>query len=119
MDEFFESMTLIQTEKTERFPVILVGSEFWNPLADWMRTHQLGKQEYISPSDLDLFQITDDVDWAAKYLAESYKHHLAKPAEPAPDVPAAPWTDVTAEGTTAGKRPQPRKRPKGYEDLAR
>ena len=38
MDEFFESMTLIQTEKTERFPVVLICSKFWTPLVDWIRT---------------------------------------------------------------------------------
>ena len=119
MDEFFESMTLIQTEKTERFPVILVGSEFWTPLAEWMRRHQLGTHNYISPGDLDLFQITDDVDWVARHLAECYQNYLqAQAAQPA-DEPSPPWTIVTAEGTTTGKTPYPQRRPRGYEDLAR
>ena len=54
MDEFFESMTLIQTGKTEPFPVILIGREFWSPLLDWMRTNLLGRHGYVANADLDL-----------------------------------------------------------------
>ncbi len=118
MDEFFESMTLIQTEKTQRFPVILVGSEFWGPLVDWMRTHQLDRDQYISPGDLDLFQITDDVQWAADHLAQCHDDHVKKVAAAAESQESPlPWTTVTAEGTTTGKSPQPRQRRRGYEDL--
>ncbi len=119
MDEFFESMTLIQTEKTEKFPVILVGSEFWGPLADWMRVHQLEEHSFISPEDPDLFKITDDVDWTAKHLAECYKNHIADPEDEEPAEIPSPWTSVTGEGTTTGKRPFPRQRSRGYEDLER
>ncbi len=116
MDEFFESMTLIQTEKTERFPVILVGSEFWSPLADWMRKHQLDRQGYISPEDLDQFRITDDVRWTADHLAECYQQHLRKQAAKSEDA-REPWKAVTAEGTTTGKSPRVPRRRKRYEDL--
>ncbi len=118
MDEFFESMTLIQTEKTARFPVILVGSGFWGPLVSWMGEHQL-KPDYISTSDLDLFQITDDVDWAADHLAKCHRKHLeAQQAEQ--DVPpSAPWKTMTAEGTTTGKSPRGHRPGPNYEDLRR
>ena len=119
MDELFESMTLIQTGKTERFPIILVGSEFWHPLAEWMREHQLNRHEYISPGDFDLVQITDDVAWVATHLAESYQNHVHKQAAEDREKAVATWATVTAEGTTTGKRPSPRPRPKGYEDLER
>ena len=61
--EFFNSMTLIQTGKTERFPVILVGREYWTGLIRWMKDHMLdhgyGK---IDPEDLELFTLTDDLN---------------------------------------------------------
>lgn len=102
MDEFFESMTLIQTDKTPRFPVILFGRDFWSPLIEWMRRHQLEQHQYISPEDLDLFTITDDVDVAAQTVADSY-HKCAE----ALAAQAASGVEVTAEGTVTGKRPQP------------
>ena len=117
MDEFFESMTLIQTEKTEQFPVVLVGSDFWRPLVDWMKQHQLG-DNYIDDTDLELFKITDDLEWAADYLAESHRQHLAAVAEEEKAAPAA-WRTVTAEGTTTGRSPQAPRRRGGYEDLRR
>lgn len=100
LDEFFESMTLIQTAKTERFPVILVGSAFWSPLIDWMRTHQLG-EGYISKPDMDLFEITDDVIWAADRIAEHFAQRAE--AESAQDRHAP---EVTAEGTFTGLQPR-------------
>lgn len=117
MDEFFESMTLIQTEKTDRFPVVLVGSDFWKPLAEWMRGNQLDRNGYISAEDLDLFRITDDVGWAAQYLAESYENHVQKQTAQRAEEPTAAWNTLTAEGTTTGKSPQPRRRTKRFEDL--
>jgi uncharacterized protein (TIGR00730 family) len=61
LDETFEALTLIQTEKVRHFPVVLVGSDYWRGLVDWIRERLLvdGK---ISPGDLDLFCVTDDPD---------------------------------------------------------
>jgi hypothetical protein len=59
MDELFEALTLIQTQKIKPFPVILVGSDFWKGLVDWMKTVVL-KEGKVSPSDLDTFQVVDD-----------------------------------------------------------
>ena len=117
MDEFFESMTLIQTEKTEPFPVILVGSKFWAPLNEWMRRHQLAPN-YISAEDLDLFQITDDVEWTANYLAEYHRKQL-EALEAEREGLLAAWQTKTAEGTTTGKSPRPEVETKGFEDLRR
>ena len=119
MDEFFESMTLIQTEKTERFPVILLGGDFWSPLVDWMRQHQLDEADYISPGDLDLFKVTDDIAWAADYIAESYQKHLRDSARQVEADAREPWSRVTAEGTKTGKSPRSPRKTKGYEDLSR
>ncbi len=101
MDEFFESMTLIQTEKTERFPVILIGSSFWSPLLDWMRTYQLGEHPYISPEHLELCEITDDPQWAAQRIVR-HRETLLEQRKAA----STPGPLVTAEGTLAGRQPQ-------------
>ena len=112
MDEFFESMTLIQTHKTERFPVILIGSEFWSPLLSWIKQHLLGSPAYISPSDLDLFTVTDDVEQAAQQVADHYQQHMAR-------VPTAVRPQVTAEGTHTGRQPRHPRMAAPYEDLNR
>jgi len=117
MDEFFESMTLIQTEKTDRFPVILFGADFWNPLVEWLRRHQLAAG-YIAAQDLDLFQITDDVEWTAEHLAQCHQKRLTEQASAQQRVPAQ-WETATAEGTTTGKRPKPFTRSRCFEDLQR
>jgi hypothetical protein len=114
MDEFFESMTLIQTQKTERFPVILFGSSFWSPLIDWIRTYQLGEHPYIDERDLDLFEITDDVEWTAKRIADHYNTLIeARKGE------AVPGPYLTAEGTLAGRQPQRASSPQTDHDPGR
>jgi uncharacterized protein (TIGR00730 family) len=60
LDELFESLTLVQTRKVTRFPVILYGSGYWSGLVDWIRSTML-EQGTISPGDMDLFTVTDDV----------------------------------------------------------
>jgi uncharacterized protein (TIGR00730 family) len=61
LDELFEALTLVQTRKVTRFPVVLVGTEYWSGLVDWIRGSLL-ESGTISPADLDLFTVTDDVD---------------------------------------------------------
>jgi uncharacterized protein (TIGR00730 family) len=60
LDELFEALTLVQTRKVTRFPVILFGTAYWSGLVDWIRT-TMGATGTISPNDLDLFTVTDDV----------------------------------------------------------
>jgi len=60
MDEFFESMTLIQTEKIPGFPVFLMGTDYWSGLMDWVRDVMLKRERFISPEDPDLWTLTDD-----------------------------------------------------------
>jgi hypothetical protein len=59
LDELFEAVTLIQTERIKSFPVILVGSAYWQGLLDWIRDRMLAEKR-ISPDDLDILQIIDE-----------------------------------------------------------
>jgi uncharacterized protein (TIGR00730 family) len=67
IDELFEALTLIQTKRIKCFPVILMGSEYWKGLFDWLRKTML-RDNKISPEDLELFQIIDDPDEAVKHI---------------------------------------------------
>ncbi|MBU2538033.1 MAG: TIGR00730 family Rossman fold protein [Proteobacteria bacterium] len=67
MDELFESLTLIQTKRVKRFPVILVGSDFWGGLVDWIKERLLA-ENYISEDDLLYFQVMDDPVEVVKYI---------------------------------------------------
>lgn len=60
LDEFFEILTLVQTHKIPKVPIILVGSDFWKPLDNFIKKYLLEKHNTISPEDLDLYKITDD-----------------------------------------------------------
>ena len=68
LDELFEVLTLIQTKKISPVPVVLFGKEFWNGLKDWIVSTMLEKAGNISPTDLDLFFLTDDVEEVASYV---------------------------------------------------
>jgi len=105
MDEFFESMTLIQTGKTPPMKVVLMGTSFWGPLADWIRETLLEKHATISPEDMDLFTITDDVDEAVRLICE---HWECKKGEVAGMTELAAETEqrLTAEGTLYGVPPR-------------
>jgi uncharacterized protein (TIGR00730 family) len=70
MDELFEALTLVQTRKVTRFPVVLMGKDYWRGLLDWMETTMAGGGK-ISGADLDMFTITDDVDEAISYIVKS------------------------------------------------
>jgi uncharacterized protein (TIGR00730 family) len=76
LDELFESLTLIQTGKIRNFPVILVGSDYWCDVFEWLRDRVLGEGK-ISPGDLDLVTITDDPDEVREKLM-SAAHRQAR-----------------------------------------
>lgn len=67
MDEFFEIVTLVQTGKTEKVPMVLFGTDFWNPLNELMKTELL-QRGTIEPSDLNLYTITDDLDQVVEII---------------------------------------------------
>lgn len=79
LDELFEAMTLIQTGKSKRFPIVLVRSEFWNGLVDWIKDTLLQKNATISAKDLDLIQVVDTADEAVAILNKFYEDYLMKP----------------------------------------
>src|SRR3712207_4599276 len=60
LDELFEALTLVQTRKVTRFPVILLGTDYWSGLVDWIRDRMVAEGT-VSPGDLDLITVTDDV----------------------------------------------------------
>jgi hypothetical protein len=104
LDEFFESMTLVQTRKSPPMKIILMGTEFWRPLAEWIRTTLLKQHNFISPGDLDLFMITDDVEPAVNAICAFYEQNrpVAGPPSTAKDLMLHPPERVTAEGTIYG-----------------
>ena len=71
LDEFFEIVTLIQTKKIEPLPILLIGSEYWNPLIAWFEKGLLKNHETISEEDLDLFKVFDSIDEAEKYILKN------------------------------------------------
>jgi uncharacterized protein (TIGR00730 family) len=82
-DELFESLTLIQTGKVLHFPVVLFDSDYWAELLQWIRGELLADR-MISPEDLDLLHVTDDIDSAVAYVIECYERRCAHaPAAPA------------------------------------
>ncbi len=79
LDELFEAITLIQTNKIEKFPIILVGSEFWNGLLDWIKETLLEKNNNISAKDLDLIHMVDSADEVLDILDQFYKEYDLSP----------------------------------------
>ena len=78
-DELFEAITLVQTEKVGRFPIILVGKKFWGGLIDWVKSTVLEMEHNISPKDIELFSIVDTPDEAVKVIDDFYAQYMLKP----------------------------------------
>lgn len=78
MDELFEAMTLIQTQKIGRFPIVLVGSDYWSGMIDWIKNTLL-EEGNISAADLDLFRIVDEAEDAVKLIDDFYSNYLLRP----------------------------------------
>ncbi len=78
LDELFEAITLIQTLKIGKFPIVLVGKEYWSGLFDWVRNVML-KEKNVSEEDLDLFSIVDNASDAVGVIDEFYSKFLLSP----------------------------------------
>jgi uncharacterized protein (TIGR00730 family) len=70
LDELFEAVTLVQTKKVTRFPVILMGTEYWSGLLEWVKKTLLADGK-VNESDLELFRVTDDVDEAVQIIVDA------------------------------------------------
>ena len=82
LDELYEALTLIQTGKVRHFPVVLVGTDFWAEMLEWVRTELLA-EGLVSPDDVELLHTTDDPAEAVRIIVGSYDEHCASsPAEP-------------------------------------
>lgn len=79
LDELFEALTLIQTHKVARFPVVLVGSEFWGGLLDWIKQVMLERENNINAADLELFKLVDTADDAVNYILDYYAEMSISP----------------------------------------
>ena len=79
LDELFEAITLIQTEKIGRFPIVLVGKTYWEGLLDWIKATMLAKEKNISPDDLRLINIVNSPKQAVAIIDKFYNKYTLKP----------------------------------------
>jgi len=78
MDELFEAITLVQTQKLVKFPIVLVKKVFWSGLVDWIKETML-KDKNINEEDLDIFTLVDTAEEAVKIIDDFYKKYALKP----------------------------------------
>ena len=79
LDELFEALTLIQTKKIDKFPVILFDTKFWGGLIDWIKEKLDEEYHYISSKDLDLIHLTDEPDEVVKIIKDFYQKRSLRP----------------------------------------
>ena len=95
LDELTEALTLVQTGKITRFPIVLVGTGFWCGLVDWLRD-VLVAQNMIDPRDIDLVHVTDSLDDAVRFVVEAHREMNGGPEDGAAD--GAADGDATVDG---------------------
>ncbi len=79
MDELFEALTLIQTQKIARFPIILVGRTYWQGLLDWIKSTMDHKYHYVNPVDMELISVVDKAEEAVEAIDRFYSKYMLKP----------------------------------------
>ncbi|MFT5280159.1 MAG: hypothetical protein ACI9P8_001799 [Bacteroidia bacterium] len=79
MDELFEALTLIQTGKIAKFPIVLVDKSYWGGLIDWIKSTMEQKAHNVGPNDLELIQLVDTADEAVEIITEFYSKYSIKP----------------------------------------
>jgi uncharacterized protein (TIGR00730 family) len=79
MDELFEALTLIQTGKIGKFPIVLVGESYWSGLLVWIKDVMLQQHGYIGQEDLNIFSVVDDADSAVEIINRFYSKYLLSP----------------------------------------
>jgi hypothetical protein len=78
LDELFESLTLVQTGKIDHFPIVLVGSHYWDGLLDWLRG-PVAREQKIDDIDLDLLRVCDDVEAIVEHIVRAFRNGQAEP----------------------------------------
>jgi uncharacterized protein (TIGR00730 family) len=78
-DELFEAITLIQTRKIGKFPIILVGKKYWHGLIEWIKEEMLDAEQNISAADLDIFTLVDSSEEAVEAIVRFYSRYLLSP----------------------------------------
>lgn len=79
LDELFEALTLIQTKKIGRFPIVLVGKKFWAGIIEWLETVVLREQNNVDEEDFELFNVVDTAEEAVKVIDDFYAKYLLSP----------------------------------------
>ncbi|ASS47424.1 MAG: Rossman fold protein, TIGR00730 family [Candidatus Fluviicola riflensis] len=79
LDELFEAITLIQTKKINKRPVVLISHDYWDGLVDWVKRIMLEKENNVSESDMNYLKVVDSADEAVKYIEDFYKTHDLTP----------------------------------------
>lgn len=79
LDEMFEALTLIQTHKIGKFPIVLIGASYWQGLIEWLRKSVGEMEGNINPEDLNIFHITDSAEDAVKLITDFYSKYMLKP----------------------------------------
>ena len=112
LHEFFNSMTLIQTGKAMKFPVVLVGRSYWKGLVEWMRQTLLDRSyAKVDPEDMELFQLTDSLAEATRIVEAARETVECRELA----APSAGSDRPTGEGTVVGMPPRTPKRQRGIE----
>jgi len=78
LDELFEAMTLVQTQKLVQFPIVLVDKDYWSGLAAWIEDKLL-ETKYIGDDDMELFRLVDTAEEAVHIVEDFYKKYALKP----------------------------------------
>ncbi len=78
-DELFEALTLIQTEKIGRFPIVLVGIDYWSGLIEWIKNVMLEREGNVSPEDMEIFKLVDTAEQAVEVIDQFYSKYLLSP----------------------------------------
>jgi len=79
MDELFEALTLIQTGKVARFPIVLVGKNYWSGLMDWVKNTMLNEENNIKEDDLNQYRLVDTAEEATEHIFRFYDKYVLKP----------------------------------------
>ena len=79
VDESFEAITLIQTGKIARFPIVFIGVDYWKGLFEWVEDKMLNSEHNISPDDLNLYRVVDTAEEAVEHIFRFYQKYLLKP----------------------------------------